>query len=149
MSCDDQMSTFQGSSTHVWAPSNFTEPDTTLVQPVDHLSEFFKPNSQPTIDQFSVVTSPRSEFSNFLDNSSKFVKNPLKQNHPSEDHHKKNNMACKKYREKQKERFKFKQDELLELQKINSELNKKLEAKKNEVRQLQSTLIRSMGYPAL
>ena len=58
-------------------------------------------------------------------------------------------MACKKYREKQKERFKFKQDELLELQKINSELNKKLEAKKNEVRQLQSMMIRSMGYPVL
>ena len=149
MSCDDQMLTFQGSSTHVWAPSNFTEPDTTLVQPVHHLSDFFKLNSQPTIDQFSVVTSPRSEFSNFQENSSKFVENPPKQNHPWEDHREKNNMACKKYREKRKERFKSKQDELLELQKINSELNKKLEAKKNEVRQLQSTLIRSMGYPAL
>lgn len=143
------MSTFQGSSTHVWAPSNFTEPDTTLVQPVDHLSDFFKLNSQPTIDQLSMDTSPRSEFSNFQENSSKFVKNPPKQNRPWKDHRKKNNMACKKYREQQKERIKSKQDELSELQKKNSELNKKLEAKRNEVRQLQSMLIRSMGYPVL
>ena len=153
LNCDDHKSTFQGSSTHVWAPSNFNESDSNSAQPVHSFSDLYKLIPQP-LDHFSLVTSHTSEFSNFQEKSPKFGLNPPKhnlipENHPWEDHREKNNMACKKYREKQKERFKSKQDELSELQKINSELNKKLEAKKNEVRQLQSMMIRSMGFPVL
>jgi len=55
-----------------------------------------------------------------------------------------NNLACKRYRENTKQSFKQLEQELMELQKVNSALNQKLESVSSKVNHLQTFIIQKV-----
>ena len=155
-----QETPFQWNPSQDWTSGSFDLENTNSSKAEQNFFNFSEPFSNP-INQFSIDTEPQpgfftnreynpsqltlsvSDSQDFVQNSQHFCSVPKNLNHHIWDEYReKNNTACRKYREKRKGKEKSLKEELSSLKEINSNLHKTLEAKKTEIRQLQSVLLR-------